>query len=410
MSTATDHFSWWQSLLPLIGVIVGWMLKAGTDLFTAGYKERVTRRKCTFYLLRAWKALLDYERLVSLATSSKPDVNVYEPQRARFAARFLSRIAENKDSLVTGVDMLASIDPTAGAQLDNTIKNIREGLGPGFTDLVEEDPVAYVEAMKSHYGLIDWTLSDFENMAVKLAKRSGFCQKKKVSEWFEARRKGSAEFKDELESFQKRLQQRRQNATAVNEPNPKALLQIFTDPIVWDRAKWSASVFLFDPEGGKKEIPGLGIGFADFETGKQIFEGWIKRVDHIDKFEEIRVSIIEGPLPNKPSGYTIMISSNPDHTIRRKQQTQPEFQPEKVMLLSRLHRMNPAPGSKNLERFKKAVADFGFYRLFPAHVANNQIEDMDVSLYVEKREIHFVQAADIQPGDLEHAVFAKDEK
>jgi hypothetical protein len=190
--------------------------------------------------------------------------------------------------------------------------------------------------------------------------------------------------------------------------NTKALLQIFTDPIQWDKAKWSGTVFIYDPEGLKKQIPGLGTGFADFEIGKRIFEGWIKRVGHIDQFEEIRVSIIEGPLPGKADGYTIMISSNPDHTIRRKQQSEPEFRPTNVMLVSRMHRMNPSPGSKNLERFKKAFSDFGFYRVFPAHVANHQIEDMDLSLYVEKREIHFVHTSEIKPGDPEYAVFAKD--
>src|SRR4051812_2141348 len=130
-------------LLPLLGVIVGWLLKSGTELLTATYKERATRRKCTFYLLRAWKALLDYERFVSLVTSRRPDVNEYEPLRASFASRFLSRISEDKESLATGVDMLASIDPTAAAQLDNTIKNIRQAVRSGFAEVIRDNPHAY---------------------------------------------------------------------------------------------------------------------------------------------------------------------------------------------------------------------------------------------------------------------------
>lgn len=110
-----------RSLLPLIGVIIGWLLKSATDFLTASHRERITRRKCTFYLLRAWKALLDYERFVSIATSTRPDIEEYEPKRASFAARFLSRISEDKDSLVTGIDMLATIDPTAAAQITFTL-------------------------------------------------------------------------------------------------------------------------------------------------------------------------------------------------------------------------------------------------------------------------------------------------
>jgi hypothetical protein len=180
------HSSGAAPLLPIIGVVIGWMLKSATDFLTASHRERATRRKCTFYLLRAWKALLDYDRFVCLATSLQPDIGNYEPMRQSFAARFLSRIAEDQDSLVTGVDMLASIDPTAAAQLDNTIKNIREALKPGFSSAPETDPHGYIVAMNSHNDLIDWTLSDFQTMAEKLAARSGFFQKRKISRWIQA--------------------------------------------------------------------------------------------------------------------------------------------------------------------------------------------------------------------------------
>jgi len=169
----------------------------------------MTRRKCTFYLLRAWKALLDYERVVRLLTSRRPDVEEYEPMREHFAARLLSRLTEDKDSLATGVDMLASVDPTAAAQLDNTLKNIRVVVESGFADVIQTDPAAYVEAMNSHNDLIDWTLSDFQEMAEKLAKRSGFFQKRKLSEWFQARIEGGKEFKDGIKSFEERLHKRR---------------------------------------------------------------------------------------------------------------------------------------------------------------------------------------------------------
>jgi hypothetical protein len=328
--------------------------------------------------------------------------------RQSFAARFMARIGEDKDSLVTSLDMIATIDPPAAVQLDNTIKNIRDGLET-FKMAKDLDPEAYVEVLKGHNELVDFTLSDLQSMAEKLARRSGYFQKRKVSAWFETRLAGTMEFNEGLKTQLRGLEDAQTRAGSAGK-DIKALLQIFTDPLEWDKAKWAGTVFIFDPEGLKKQIPGLGVGFADFEAGKQIFEGWIKRVGHVDEFEEIRVSIIEGPLPDKPEGYAVMISSNPDHTIRRKQQTEPKFQPTNFVVASRTHRMKPAPGSQNLDRFKKAVADFGFVRLFPAHVANHQIQDTDMSLYVEKREIHFLKAADIRPNDPEYAVFARDEK
>lgn len=198
-----------ESLLPLLGVIIGWVLKSGTDFITQTIKERSLTRKCVFYLLRAWKALLDYERVVSLVTKHRPDVNAYEPLRDRFAKRFLARIAEDQDSLATGVEMLATIDPTAAAQLDNTIKNIRFALEDDFSDIVQGDPGAYVEVMNSHNDLIDWTLSDFQTMAEKLASKSGFFQKRKVSAWFQARIDGGEEFKGGIDQFEQKLDERR---------------------------------------------------------------------------------------------------------------------------------------------------------------------------------------------------------
>ena len=201
-----------QSLFPLIGVVIGWVLKSGTDFLAASYRERATRRKCTFYLLRAWKALLDYERVVSMLTSRRPDVEEYEPMRAHFANRFLARLTEDKDSLATSVDMLASVDPTAAAQLDNTIKNIMNGVQAGFEDVIRDDPAAYVEAMNSHNELIDWTLSDFRDMAEKLAGRSGFLQRRKVSRWFQARIDGRKEFTEGITAFEERLYERKTKA------------------------------------------------------------------------------------------------------------------------------------------------------------------------------------------------------
>jgi hypothetical protein len=395
-----------ESLWSLIGVIVGWLLKSGTDFLTAAHRERATRRKCTFYLLRAWKALLDYERVVSLLTSKRPDVEEYEPLRQSYAARFLSRIAEDKDSLATGVDMLASIDPTAAAQLDNTIKNIKFALRQDFGNAVKNDPHSYVETMNRHNDLIDWTLSDFQNMAEKLAKKSGFFEKHKVSKWFEARVEGKKEFNDGVASFERRVQERKAKEQAL-QSSPKALLQIFTDPAEWDKARWSGTVFIGHQQDGERLMLELGIGFADFQAGKGIFEGWIERVGHVDQFEEIRISIIEGPIPGKPDGYTVMISSNPDNTILRIQQTEPEFSPTKVMILSRMHRMNPLPGSTNLEKFKKAFNQCKVFRLFPCHVEAKEIKETDTALYIEKQQLHFVHTSDITPSDPEYAVFAR---
>src|SRR5437667_3169686 len=135
--------------------------------------------------------------------------------------------------------------------------------------------------------------------------------------------------------------------------SPDTLIQCFTDPPEWETAKWSATLFLYDPTALAQDPPGIGIAFRNFPAGKQIFDGWIKRFGHFDAYEELRVSIIEGPIPSDPDGYTVFISSNPLNTIKRKQLDDRHFSPTRFVRFSRLNRMNPVPGSPHLRLFKK---------------------------------------------------------
>jgi len=194
-----------------------------------------------------------------------------------------------------------------------------------------------------------------------------------------------------------------------NQPDdsPEALLQMFVDPEEWDEAVWTATVFLYDQTGQNDKQPaGIGIGFADFEAGKKIFRGWKDRLGHVDKFEELRISIIEGPIPDEPTGYTVFISSNPVNTIKRKQLIDPAFSPVHIMVVSRKHRMNPAPNSPHLRMFKETYGRHGRYLLFPAHVSNNQLKDMELEMGILKKEINFVESSKIQPNDPEIAVIS----
>jgi|GEM_PF-5362192 hypothetical protein len=51
-----------NAILPLVGVALGWGLKALSDYFISIGAEAKTFRKATFYILKVYKALLDYDR------------------------------------------------------------------------------------------------------------------------------------------------------------------------------------------------------------------------------------------------------------------------------------------------------------------------------------------------------------
>ena len=187
--------------------------------------------------------------------------------------------------------------------------------------------------------------------------------------------------------------------------SPDALIQCFIEPADWDVANWGATAFLYDPTGTSSEYPGIAIGFRNFEIGKKIFDGWIGRLGHLDSHEELRVSIIEGPIPSDPHGYTVLISSNPLHTVKRKQLLDPDFRPAKFVRLARLHRMNPALNSPHLRLFKAHFARLKRYQIMPAHFDGLGIKEVAHSRFIEKAELNFLRSSDLKPNDLEYAAY-----
>jgi hypothetical protein len=189
------------------------------------------------------------------------------------------------------------------------------------------------------------------------------------------------------------------------------MIQCFTDPAEWDAAHWDATVFLSDPTCQNRHPPGIGLGFRNFDAGKKIFDGWIQRVGHVDLYEELRISIIEGPIPSDPEGYTVFISSNPLRTIHRKQIVDPSFNPARFLRISRLSRMYPEPGSPHLRLFKKHFAARRRFQIFPAELIGSRIKSVDLSRSIEKSELHLLLASDLKPDQPEYAVLtAKNEQ
>src|SRR3954462_5142745 len=117
--------------------------------------------------------------------------------------------------------------------------------------------------------------------------------------------------------------------------------------------------------------PALGLAFLDLEAGKKIFDDWIKRIGHLDAANELRISIVEGPIPAEPSGYTVFISAN-----------HPSAQDGMFIRFSQMNRMNRAPGSPHLRMFKDHLAKVKRYRLFPAEFDGTRIKRLDMSRYI----------------------------
>lgn len=138
----------------------------------------------------------------------------------------------------------------------------------------------------------------------------------------------------------------------------------FIDIEKWDRAKWSGIAFILDPS--YTEPPRLVLLFKSEKEAKEIFEEWISRIGRCDSEGAIRISIVEGDVPNEDDGYYVHIGTNIESAIERAKKQELDIHDNLFLVVSRFHRMNPLPESRNLENFKLMYEKFGSYFIMPS--------------------------------------------
>ncbi|WP_027398543.1 hypothetical protein [Anaerovorax odorimutans] len=159
---------------------------------------------------------------------------------------------------------------------------------------------------------------------------------------------------------------------------------------LWDKAKWKSTVFL----SGKDSSPYLGITYQNKEAAIEIFSNWIKKFGHRDIFEEIRIAIIEGDIPNQEYGYSTHISTNFDSFINNEL--------DNYNLSGRINRMTPPKYLKNLQYFKEEFHKFGSYIIIPVHISNTSQIDPLFDYGIEKKELIFKHANELLSNDIDY--------
>ncbi|HUO09835.1 MAG TPA: hypothetical protein VM008_16145 [Phycisphaerae bacterium] len=174
----------------------------------------------------------------------------------------------------------------------------------------------------------------------------------------------------------------------------------FTTHELWAKAKWSGTTFHWHPTSEAPPI--MGIVFDDAEAGLEIFREAERQMNHSDRFEEIRVSIIEGPMAGggmRP-GYSVHICADPEALAAHA--TAEDFVVDSAIVpfLGQWNRHYPVPGVPELlPAFKREFAKHKEFLLAPV------VRKPDGQLWVEpklgiiKNEIHFRMLSEITPED-----------
>ncbi len=110
---------------------------------------------------------------------------------------------------------------------------------------------------------------------------------------------------------------------------------------LWNNAEWSGTGFLHLPDNSAEPL--LGIIFGNYEVGKQIFQEWRQTIGEVDRFEELRISIIQNIEPNSPN-YRVLISTEMNNVLKRRGKE--GWGTSKILfMMARIHTMEPGPSA-----------------------------------------------------------------
>jgi hypothetical protein len=146
-----------------------WSLKTITDLVMQWREDARGYRLATFYVLRIYKAVMDYERGSRFFRKEHPTVDEFEPWRAILEANCHESFEINTDTTSRAAETLASVDPPLAARLDNTIRNLLFTFNQEMPKLATSDQERYAKLLCNQDQLVDMTLKDLHAVALKLA-------------------------------------------------------------------------------------------------------------------------------------------------------------------------------------------------------------------------------------------------
>jgi hypothetical protein len=174
----------------------------------------------------------------------------------------------------------------------------------------------------------------------------------------------------------------------------------FTTHPKWAEARWSATTFRWHPTGDAPPV--MGLVFENAEAGREIFREAERQMNHIDRFEEIRVSIIEGHVAGQEHrpGYSVHISPDPEALAAHATAEDFVVDQKIVPFLGQWNRHYPVLGNPELlPRFKKEFARHREFLLAPVVLKQDGQIWFESQLGIIKNLIEFRQLTDIGPGD-----------
>ncbi len=193
--------------------------------------------------------------------------------------------------------------------------------------------------------------------------------------------------------------------TRIAHLTSRSPIATFTTSPLWSEAKWTSTTFMWHP---KSEFPPtMGIVFENAEPGLQLFKTLAKAINHNDRFEELRISIIEGSPEGQKHGYTVHIG--PEMEMLEAMATAEDIQISNATMpfFGQVNRMYPITGQPNLlAKFKDEFEKHKQFMICPVTKRADGLNWASPEIGIVKHLITFRNLSEIQEDDIDAVALA----
>jgi hypothetical protein len=174
----------------------------------------------------------------------------------------------------------------------------------------------------------------------------------------------------------------------------------FTASGLWREARWCATTFRWHPRS--EAPPMMGLVFENAEPASNLFRVLAEGYKRVDRFEELRISIIEGSPPNQQPGYSVHLYPDPDALAMHATGEDVVLDPRLAVRPGRWNRMYPIPGAPPLlPRFKEEFMKHGEFLFVLVTCGADGQNHVNSELGLIKHYIEFRNLSDIGESDID---------
>ncbi|NIK00676.1 hypothetical protein [Xanthomonas cannabis] len=164
---------------------------------------------------------------------------------------------------------------------------------------------------------------------------------------------------------------------------------------LWDKAKWKATAVALPQAPGEVVPPMMALAFEDFESGKKIFRGWLKKIGAENQDGWLSVTIITGIRHSNPLAYRVAVGIS--ESYMEAAMSNNRF----CAITYRMHDMTPS-SSRNLDVLQEHFRRSRFVILMPvgfkAAASGIALARENIDLGIKISSLQFVPAWKVDPS------------